>query len=124
MARYTYYIYSGIALQLVLSFVFSIAGVWYLSFIPAFFSGILMRRPIIAFLFSGVSSVIGIFVSIIYIDASYRFDQAALFSGIAGIGDGFIFPLLVTFIIMFLLGGAGASLGSSIDISKKAVFES
>ncbi len=114
-----YYLYAGIAVQLVFSFILSIAGFWYLSFIPAVIAGFLVKKPVIAFLYSGFSSAIGVFISIIYYEPSYRFARAALFSGIAGIGGGIAFPLLTTIIVMFVLGGSGALLGSSVSLSKK-----
>lgn len=101
------------AIIIILSFILSYTGYWYLIFIPGLFAGVALNRKYDAVV-PAVFAIVGTVLSMIG-DVSYRFGQASLFDSIAGLPSGYALPLLLLFLITFILSLLGLIAGSSFN---------
>lgn len=108
-------LYISLLLMMVISFVISLAGYWYLSIAFAAILGYLSfpEKKWQDFLF-GVCMFVGIFIYLAAFDLTYRLREADVFSGVAGIPGGFALPLILLFVFSLLFGFFGTMLGSSV----------
>jgi len=111
-------LYIALLSMIILSFILSLIGYWYLSIAAAAILGYFSfpDKKWQELLF-GVCMFLGIFIEKDSINFTYRLKEAEVFSGVAGIPGGFVLPLLLLLIFSLLLGFFGTMLGSSVHKS-------
>ena len=99
--------------ELILSMIFALSGVWYLIFIPALMIGVIFAGGELKASLAGLFAAIGILLSIVIYQPSYRISEASLLAGVIGIPLGPVIVLLILFILSFLLAFLGTEIGST-----------
>jgi hypothetical protein len=99
--------------ELIISFLFSLAGLWYLIFIPAIIIGLIFAGRDLKVSIAGVFSGIGVILSLLAYQPFYRLSEASLLAGIIGIPLGYVIVLVILFVLSFLLAFLGTEIGSA-----------
>lgn len=99
--------------QFVLSFLFSWAGIWYVQFIPAFFTGYLAKAGKSSFTVIGPAGALGTVAMILIVDGSAGFAEASMASTIIGMGSPLPL-LLITALFAYVLSSFGSLVGTSV----------
>lgn len=92
----------------------SISGLWFFVFIPSAVLALALRSRWINLVEFGVTGALGALVSLLVIQPGYRLTTASLVASIIGLPGGFLVPLALTLLIIFLISGLGAMIGSSV----------
>jgi hypothetical protein len=108
----------SLILLMVTGFLLSFTGLWYLQAIPAAALGYFILRSRSLYLLAGVFSVIGMLAAIFLYDAGYRLGNGSLVAGIIGFPGGYIIPLAMTILVMFVVCIFGAMFGGSFTREK------
>ena len=103
----------SLLLLVVTAVLLAFTGLWYLQAIPAAALGYFILRSRSLYILAGVFSVIGMLVAIFSYDAGYRIGNGSLVAGIIGFPGGYLIPLVMTVIVMFVLCVFGAMFGGS-----------
>jgi hypothetical protein len=113
MMRLTSDVYFLILVNLLVCFLLSYAGFWYLVFLPSAVLGLLLKSRWMNVVYFGVTSAIAVIVPIFLTDVSTRLDTGSILAAVIGIPGGAAGPLLITFLIAFLTSGLAAVATSS-----------
>ncbi|MHB1811049.1 MAG: hypothetical protein ACYCPR_01345 [Thermoplasmataceae archaeon] len=103
----------SLILLVVTGFLLAFTGLWYLQAIPAAALGYYILRSRSLYVLAGVFSVIGMLIAIFSYDAGYRLGNGSLVAGIIGFPGGYLIPLAMTIIVLFVLCIFGAMFGGS-----------
>ena len=103
----------SLILLVVTGFLLAFTGLWYLQAIPAAALGYYILRSRSLYVLAGVFSVMGMLVAIFSYDAGYRLGNGSLVAGIIGFPGGYLIPLAMTIIVLFVLCIFGAMFGGS-----------
>ena len=103
----------SLILLVVTGFLLAFTGLWYLQAIPAAALGYYILRSRSLYVLAGVFSVMGMLIAIFSYDAGYRLGNGSLVAGIIGFPGGYLIPLAMTIIVLFVLCIFGAMFGGS-----------
>jgi uncharacterized membrane protein YjjB (DUF3815 family) len=92
----------------------SLGGLWFFVFIPSAFLALALKSKWINLAEFGITGALGALVSMVVIQPSYRLEVASLVASIIGLPGGFLIPLVLTLVIVFLVSGLGGMVGSSV----------
>ncbi|WP_393971559.1 hypothetical protein OXIME_000126 [Oxyplasma meridianum] len=109
----SYKIIFSLLILIVTSFLLAFTGLWYLQAIPAAAFGFFTLRSRSLYILAGIFSAIGMLSAIFSYDAGYRMGNGNLVAGIIGFPGGYLIPLAMTIIVIFILGVFGAMFGGS-----------
>ncbi|MCL5802486.1 MAG: hypothetical protein M1529_01550, partial [Candidatus Thermoplasmatota archaeon] len=93
----------SLILLVVTGFLLAFTGLWYLQAIPAAALGYYILRSRSLYVLAGVFSVMGMLIAIFSYDAGYRLGNGSLVAGIIGFPGGYLIPLAMTIIVLFVL---------------------
>lgn len=100
-------------ISLLLCFVLSYLGVWYLAFIPSAVLGFFLKSRWINLIYFGLSGAIGAIIPIFLGNVAARLAAGVELAAIIGLPGGAFGPLILTLLIAFFLSGLGAVVTSS-----------
>jgi hypothetical protein len=92
----------------------SLGGLWFFVFIPSAILALALRSRWINLVEFGITGALGTLVSLLVIQPGYRFATSSIVASIIGLPEGFLVPLALTLLIIFLISGLGAMVGSSL----------